>query len=102
MGVKGLWELLEPVGRRVNIETLTHKRLAVGAPLQRLAPVAHLPVVQGAVAACRGMHAHVPSSPALIMRMSFPGLAGAPLTAATCAHAAITSLAVRRKQTAAT
>ncbi len=31
MGVKGLWELLEPIGRRVNIETLTHKRLAVGA-----------------------------------------------------------------------
>ena len=30
MGVKGLWPLLEPVGRRVNIEALTNKRLAVG------------------------------------------------------------------------
>jgi hypothetical protein len=32
MGVKDLWQLLEPVGRRVNIETLTNKRLAIGAP----------------------------------------------------------------------
>ena len=31
MGVQGLWPLLEPVGRRVNIEALTNKRLAVGA-----------------------------------------------------------------------
>ena len=31
MGVKDLWQLLEPVGRRVNIETLTNKRLAIGA-----------------------------------------------------------------------
>jgi DNA excision repair protein ERCC-5 len=46
MGVKDLWQLLEPVGRRVNIETLTNKRLAIGArpratravPLQPLAP----------------------------------------------------------------
>lgn len=30
MGVSGLWTLLEPVGRRVNIETLTNKRLAIG------------------------------------------------------------------------
>lgn len=30
MGVQGLWVLLEPVGRRVNIEALTNKRLAVG------------------------------------------------------------------------
>ena len=30
MGVKGLWPLLEPVGRRVNIEALTNKCLAVG------------------------------------------------------------------------
>lgn len=30
MGVTGLWQLLEPVGRRVNIETLTNKRLAIG------------------------------------------------------------------------
>ena len=30
MGVTGLWQLLEPVGRRVNIEALTNKRLAVG------------------------------------------------------------------------
>ena len=30
MGVSGLWPLLEPVGRRVNIEALTNKRLAVG------------------------------------------------------------------------
>ncbi len=30
MGVHGLWPLLEPVGRRVNIEALTNKRLAVG------------------------------------------------------------------------
>lgn len=31
MGVQGLWVLLEPVGRRVNIEALTNKRLAIGA-----------------------------------------------------------------------
>lgn len=30
MGVTGLWELLEPVGRRVNIEAISNKRLAVG------------------------------------------------------------------------
>lgn len=30
MGVQGLWTLLEPVGRRVNIEALCHKLLAVG------------------------------------------------------------------------
>lgn len=31
MGVHGLWPLLEPVGRRINIEAITNKRLAVGA-----------------------------------------------------------------------
>lgn len=31
MGVTGLWPLLEPVGRRVSIQTLANKRLAVGA-----------------------------------------------------------------------
>jgi hypothetical protein len=30
MGVKGLWTVLEPVGRRVNIEAISNKRLAVG------------------------------------------------------------------------
>ena len=30
MGVQGLWTLLEPVGRRVNIEAIANKRLAVG------------------------------------------------------------------------
>lgn len=30
MGVHGLWQLLEPVGRRVNIEAIANKRLAVG------------------------------------------------------------------------
>lgn len=30
MGVTGLWSLLEPCGRRVNIETLAGKRIAVG------------------------------------------------------------------------
>lgn len=30
MGVKGLWPLLEPVGRRISIEALQNKRLAVG------------------------------------------------------------------------
>jgi XPG N-terminal domain len=30
MGVKDLWHLLEPVGRRINIEALTNKQLAVG------------------------------------------------------------------------
>lgn len=30
MGVSGLWTLLEPVGRRVNIEAIQNKRLAVG------------------------------------------------------------------------
>ena len=30
MGVQSLWTLLEPVGRRINIEALANKRLAVG------------------------------------------------------------------------
>lgn len=30
MGVQGLWELLAPVGRRVSVEALGGKRLAVG------------------------------------------------------------------------
>ena len=30
MGVTGLWPLLEPVGRRINVETLSNKRLAIG------------------------------------------------------------------------
>lgn len=29
MGVRGLWELLAPVGRRVSVETLAGKRLAI-------------------------------------------------------------------------
>lgn len=33
MGVKGLWELLSPVGRRVNIETLEGKILAIDASI---------------------------------------------------------------------
>ena len=36
MGVQGLWPLLEPVGRRVNIEALTNKRLAVGVSQSQL------------------------------------------------------------------
>lgn len=35
MGVTGLWTLLEPVGRRINIEALRNKRMAVGEPPQR-------------------------------------------------------------------
>ena len=30
MGVTGLWPLLEPVGRRVNIDTLAGKKVAIG------------------------------------------------------------------------
>jgi hypothetical protein len=30
MGVKGLWALLEPCGRRVNVEALQNKCFAVG------------------------------------------------------------------------
>lgn len=30
MGVSGLWTLLEPVGKRVNIKSLAGKTLAVG------------------------------------------------------------------------
>eukprot|EP00201_Polytomella_parva_P019322 CAMPEP_0175047742 /NCGR_PEP_ID=MMETSP0052_2-20121109/5774_1 /TAXON_ID=51329 ORGANISM="Polytomella parva, Strain SAG 63-3" /NCGR_SAMPLE_ID=MMETSP0052_2 /ASSEMBLY_ACC=CAM_ASM_000194 /LENGTH=438 /DNA_ID=CAMNT_0016311671 /DNA_START=246 /DNA_END=1559 /DNA_ORIENTATION=+ len=33
MGVKGLWNVLEPVGRRVNIETIANKRLAIDASI---------------------------------------------------------------------
>eukprot|EP00884_Botryococcus_braunii_P002641 jgi/Botrbrau1/12378/Bobra.0084s0003.2 len=33
MGVKDLWQLLEPVGRRINIEALTNKQLAVDASI---------------------------------------------------------------------
>lgn len=28
---QGLWTVLEPVGRRVNIETVANKKLAIGA-----------------------------------------------------------------------
>lgn len=31
MGVQGLWSLLEPVGRRVDIRAISNKKLAVGA-----------------------------------------------------------------------
>jgi hypothetical protein len=31
MGVHGLWTLLEPVGRRIDIQAISNKRLAVGA-----------------------------------------------------------------------
>ncbi|KAI3898898.1 hypothetical protein MKW92_053432, partial [Papaver armeniacum] len=33
MGVHGLWELLAPVGRRVSVETLAGKRLAIDASI---------------------------------------------------------------------
>ena len=33
MGVKGLWNLLEPAGRRVNVETLAGRRVAVDAAM---------------------------------------------------------------------
>ncbi|XP_075493935.1 DNA repair protein UVH3-like [Primulina tabacum] len=33
MGVHGLWELLAPVGRRVSVETLTGKKLAIDASI---------------------------------------------------------------------
>ncbi|CAN8266105.1 unnamed protein product [Cochlearia groenlandica] len=33
MGVQGLWELLSPVGRRVSVETLAGKRLAIDASI---------------------------------------------------------------------
>ena len=33
MGVKNLWSLLEPTGRRVNIEALGGKRVAVDASI---------------------------------------------------------------------
>lgn len=42
MGVHGLWELLAPVGRRVSVETLAGKRLAIGTPLtQTLATLSY-------------------------------------------------------------
>lgn len=33
MGVKGLWQLLSPFGRRVSIETLEGKTLAIDASI---------------------------------------------------------------------
>ncbi|MCI23842.1 DNA repair UVH3-like protein, partial [Trifolium medium] len=33
MGVHGLWELLSPVGRRVSVETLAGKTLAIDASI---------------------------------------------------------------------
>ena len=33
MGVKGLWNLLEPTGRRVDISTLSGRRVAVDASI---------------------------------------------------------------------
>ncbi len=50
MGVQSLWTLLEPCGRRVNIEALTNKRLAVGmVPHQysNLAPLQQPDYVRG-------------------------------------------------------
>lgn len=32
MGVHGLWDLLAPVGRRVSVDTLAGKKLAIGLP----------------------------------------------------------------------
>lgn len=36
MGVHGLWELLAPVGRRVSVETLAGKKLAIGTNISLL------------------------------------------------------------------
>eukprot|EP00803_Ostreobium_quekettii_P004915 evm.model.scf_615.3 EVM.evm.TU.scf_615.3 scf_615:20234-34220(+) len=33
MGVQGLWPLLEPIGRRINVEALSNKKLAVDASI---------------------------------------------------------------------
>jgi len=33
MGVQGLWELLTPVGRRVSVETLAGRKLAIDASI---------------------------------------------------------------------
>ena len=33
MGVQGLWTLLEPVGKRVNVETLQNRKVAVDASI---------------------------------------------------------------------
>ncbi|PKI79178.1 hypothetical protein CRG98_000470 [Punica granatum] len=33
MGVQGVWETLAPVGRRVSVETLARKRLAIDASI---------------------------------------------------------------------
>ena len=33
MGVKGLWTLLAPIGRRVDVETLDGKTLAIDASI---------------------------------------------------------------------
>lgn len=30
MGVQNLWTLLEPVGKRINIDSLKNKKLAIG------------------------------------------------------------------------
>jgi DNA excision repair protein ERCC-5 len=38
MGVKSLWQLLEPVGKRINIEALQGKKLAIGASLMHGTP----------------------------------------------------------------
>ena len=55
MGVQSLWTLLEPCGRRVNIEALTNKRLAVGmVPHQysNLAPLQQPDYVRGLLGVC--------------------------------------------------
>jgi hypothetical protein len=33
MGVKHLWQIVGPVGKPVQLESLTHRRLAIGALL---------------------------------------------------------------------
>ena len=43
MGVHGLWDLLAPVGRRVSVETLAGKRLAIGEPLRFSIPTLIMP-----------------------------------------------------------
>lgn len=82
MGVHGLWPLLEPVGRRINIEAITNKRLAVGKGLHAMLGAALAILANHAVHACAHMHASLTCAVRAALLHSHPRARPRPATAA--------------------